>query len=117
MAKIWQDIELTWSDETYKIRPTLELINTLEQGRGCSLSSLIVRMSNNDLPSGIAAEIVAKTLEHAGVTVTAEDVFEKSGGIGQGVIVAASGILIACLPAPKDAEEKKEVTQPKDVAD
>lgn len=117
MAKIWQEIQLTWNDETYKIRPTLELINSLEQGRGRSLSALMIRTSDRDLPSGIAAELISKTLNHAGVTVTPEDVFNEFGGVGAEIVTAASSILIACLPQPKEAPTKKTPTQPETEAD
>lgn len=115
MAKIWQNIELDWNKKTYTIKPTLDLINLLEQRSGCSLSALMIRMSNRDLPSGAAAEIVAKTLNYAGVkdgkkdvTVTPEDVFEAYGAIGLGITVAASKVLVACLPQPKASASKKD---------
>lgn len=119
MAKIWQEIELTWKGELYTVKPTINFINSLEQGSGRSLSTLMIRLSNQDMPSGIAAEIVAKTLNHAGVkeggesvTITPEDVIETLGAIGLGITVAASSILIACLPQPKVDSTKKDKAPP-----
>lgn len=103
MAKIWNDIEITWDDEAYTVRPSMEFINYLEADDGCSLSKMYVRLSKQDLPSGQACQLIAKTLRYAGADVTAEDVFmETNGGIGVDAITLASQILVGCMPAPKN---------------
>ena len=103
MAKIWQDIEITWDDETYTVRPTLEFINTLEEGRGNSLSMIFYRMTQGDLPSVSAVRLIAKTLRYGGCDVTDEEVYEQTGGgIGIDVMQLAQTILVACMPQPKD---------------
>lgn len=114
MAKIWEDIELTWQDESYVARPTLEFINTLEEGRGNSLSMIFYRMTQGDLPSVAAVRIIAKTLRFAGCDVSDEEVFEETGGgIGVEVIQLAQTILVACMPQPKQsATKKKPVKKP-----
>jgi hypothetical protein len=125
MAKIWNDIEIDLDGETYTVRPTIEFLNHLEQGQGRSLSQLFYRMSKGDLPSGIAAEIIAKTLNYAGAqelekarpnktkakfaaTITAEEIFEKTGGgLGQVTINLVQTILLACMPTPKEEQPVK----------
>lgn len=103
MARIWDDIEIEWEGESYTVRPTLKFINFLEQEEGRSISKLFVRMQQRDLPSGVACELIAKTLQFAGAEVTAEEVFEEtSGGIDMTAVTLASKILIACMPKPKD---------------
>lgn len=114
MAKIWNDIEITWQDEAYTIRPTLDFINHIESDDGCSLSKLLVRLTKQDLPSVQACRLIAKTLNYAGVNVSAEDVFQETSGMGVDLIMVASNILLGCMPAPKDApkpSKKKNTTK------
>jgi len=115
MASIWNDIELTWQDEKYTVRPTMDFINHLEQGEGRSLSSLFIRLINKDLPSSIACELVAKTLSWAGAKVTTEDVYlATGGGLNADVIRMASSIIVGVMPKPKDdAVKKKPVSKPR----
>lgn len=103
MARIWDDIEIDWKGETYKVRPTMNFINHLEQGEGRSISKLFQRTMAQDLPSGAACELIAKTLQFAGAEVDAEEVFEEtSGGIDKTAVTLATQILLACMPKPKD---------------
>ena len=103
MARIWDDIEIEWQGEAYVVRPTMSFINHLEQGEGRSISKLFQRMMQQDLPSGAACELIAKTLQYAGAEVTAEEVFEETqGGIDKVAVTLASQILLACMPKPKD---------------
>lgn len=103
MAKIWDDIEIDWQGDTYKVRPTMDFINHLEQGEGRSISKLFQRTMQQDLPSGAACELIAKTLQYAGADVSAEDVFmETQGGIDKVAVTLATQILLACMPKPKD---------------
>lgn len=114
MAKIWSDIELTWQDETYTVRPTLDFINYLEQDDGCSLSKMFIRMTKQDLPSGLACKLIAKSLNYAGAKVTAEEIYEETSGVGMEVITLAGTILMGCQPAPKNQPKttaKKKTTK------
>lgn len=108
---IWNDIEIEWEGQKYTVRPTLSFINTLEQGQGRSLSNVLIRMSQGDLPSGIACELIAKTLNTAGVEATAEDVFIATGGIGEKIMELTASIIMACLPEPKEAGEQKKTKE------
>ena len=104
MAGIWKDIEIDWKDETYTIKPTLDFINHLESGSGRSLSNLLIRLSDRDMPSAISCELIAKTLNYAGLkSVTPEDVFmETNGGMSADSVNLSATILMACLPQAKD---------------
>jgi len=116
MAKIWSDIEIDFGGKTYKVRPDLTFINHLEQGRGNSISMIFYRMSQGDLPSGQACQIIATTINYAIANskateaakaknvVTAEDVFvELNGGVGVDVVKLVQIILTACMPEQKSA--------------
>ena len=112
MSSIWQNIEIDWQGETYTVRPTLDFINHLEQGRGSSISMLFLRLTQGDMPSGKACEVIATTLNYAGATkVTAEDVFaETNGGIGVDVVHLMQSILVACMPEPKQTQATAQST-------
>jgi len=113
MAKIWNDIEIDFDGETYKVRPSIEFINFLESDAGCSLAQLYIRLSKGDMPSGRACEVIAKTLNFAGASVSVEDIFLKTGGgVGRDVTTLVQTILLACMPAPKvEAAAKKPPTK------
>lgn len=115
MAAIWRDIQIEWAGEQYTIRPTLDLINYLERDEGCSLSNLVIRMFNKDLPSAAACKVIAKTLTFAGCRTSAEEVFEQTnGGIGGDLVSMASVILLACMPQPKtEAAPAKKKASPR----
>lgn len=102
MASIWNDIQVEWQGDVYTIRPTLDLINYLERDEGCSLSKMVVRLYNQDLPSAAACKVVAKTLTYTGCRVSAEEVFAATnGGVGGELVNMATAILLSCMPQPK----------------
>ena len=105
MSAIWQEIEIEFKGESFKITPTIEFINHLEQGEGRSLSQMLIRASNRDLPSGLACEIIAKTINWAGGKATVADVFSETGG-GLTAFPSAVAILQGCLPSPPDSKKK-----------
>lgn len=116
MAGIWRDIEIQFKGETYTVRPTMAFVNYLERKEGCSLSKLLIRMHQQDLPSGIACEVIASTLTFAGCKTTAEEVYEETGGIGADLVLLTSTIVTSCLPQSKSAQastgaKKKAVTK------
>jgi hypothetical protein len=116
MAKIWSDIEIDFQGKTHKVRPDLNFINHLEQGRGNSISMIFYRASQGDLPSGQACQIIATTINYAIANskatesakaksvITAEDVFvETGGGVGVEIVKLVQIILTACMPEQKAA--------------
>ncbi len=101
MNSIWQEIEIEWQGETYKIKPTLAFINHLESKNGRSLMRTLSRLEQRDLPSGMACELLADTLKWAGAEVTAEQVYFESSGLTAELIVAVTQIITACIPQGK----------------
>ena len=104
MASIWNDIEIDFKGKTYRVRPSLNFINRLEQGPGNSITMLYHRASQGDLPTGKACEIILLVILAADpeAEFTIEDVFEETGGIGVGILGIVQQILLACLPTPKE---------------
>lgn len=102
MAGIWRDVEIEWQGEHYRVRPDLDMISYLERKPGRSISQMVVRLANNDLPSAAACELIADVINFAGGRVTAEEVYEETGGVGVVVVGLANTILDALMPAPKE---------------
>ena len=111
MAAIWNEIILEWEGETYNVRPTIDFLNHLEQGAGSSLSAMLVRLMQSDLPSGKACELISKTLNYAGAKTTPEGIFAATGGVGVDIVQAAKVILMGCMPAPQDDKPKKKAVR------
>jgi hypothetical protein len=114
MGKIWNDIEIDFRDETFTVRPSMDLINYLEQDRGRSLTQLYTRLANGDMPSGMACELIAKVINWANKDdkekprVTVEEIyFETNGGVGKHVVDTCQTILLACIPAEKSDNPTK----------
>jgi hypothetical protein len=106
-VSVFKDIEIEWKGESYKVRPSMQLIFDLESVQGSSLTGFANRASQNDVPVSIAYEYVAKTLKHAGVKgVTAEAIFEDVGGVRVEVIEMAMQIVFACLNLGDDSKKK-----------
>jgi hypothetical protein len=106
-VSVFKDIEIEWKGESYKVRPSMQLIFDLESVQGSSLTVFASRASQNDAPVSVAYEYVAKTLRHAGVKdVTAEKIFEDVGGVRVEVITMALNIVMACLNLEDDTKKK-----------
>lgn len=104
MGSIWNDIVLTWKEKEYRVKPTIDFINRLEQNRGCSLTNILLRTSKQDLPSSVAVTIISETLKYAGAgNVTPEEIFKACGGTSDTMVDMALTIVTACLPS--DDEE------------
>lgn len=104
MASIWNDIEIDFKGKTYTVRPSLQFINRIEQGPGNSITQLYHRLTQGDLPTGKAVELIHAVIVEADPDTkhTIEDVFEETGGIGVGIMSSVQTILLACLPTPKE---------------
>jgi hypothetical protein len=112
MAAIWNDIEITWGGEEYIVTPTMKFLNYLEQDEGSSLSKLLVRGHNNDLPSSTACTLISRTLTYAGCAVTPEHVFlETNAGIT--AVNLSMAILMGCMPVPIPSKKKPVAPTPK----
>lgn len=107
MTAIWNDIEITFRDQTHTIRPTLSLINLIESKTGKSITSFIIQVSAQDIPVAWSAQVVAATLNYAGVQVTGDDVYSEFG-ISPELPSIAANIILACLPPQKTTNLESE---------
>lgn len=113
MAAVYRDISLSWGDEEYTIKPTMALLNQIEQK--FSLSRVASRMMEGDTPTSHLAVIVGIMLRSAGCNVTDDEVFsELMTGDPDAVLEMGTALLTAAFPmqvdegnAPAPAKAKK----------
>lgn len=103
MAKIWDDIEITWRGKAYVVRPDINLLNSVEGTHGHSVMALMRRFGTGDVPMGISAEVIARVLRHAGVDADAEDVLNEFPLFSEGEdsIISVAGAIVGAL-VPKN---------------
>ena len=75
MGAVFRELELKWEGETYRVKPTMALLNRVEQD--VSLATLAYRASKGDLPVSHLATALAAFLREAGCKVSAEDVYSE----------------------------------------
>lgn len=76
MAAIYQEVELTWQDETYTVTPTYRMIQKIEQRY--SIAGMAARIVNGDPPLSHIAEVVSILLTAAGAkNASPEAVYEN----------------------------------------
>ena len=109
MAAIWNEIEIQWLGESYKIRPSIEFINHLEQRKGHTLPNLVLQLTNGNLGAATCSLIIADALNYAGVEVSADDVFQEFSGVSREIFDCAYIIVASCLPQPRVVESAGDV--------
>ena len=98
MAAVFQTVEIDWKGATYKITPTMRLLNTIEQE--ISLSRLVHRLESGDMPLSHIATVIAAFLQSAGAEVTADEVYaDLLGDDAADLGAVASAIIAAIFPA------------------
>lgn len=113
MAAVYRDIQISWGGEEYSIKPTMALLNQIEQK--FSLSRVASRMMDGDTPTSHLAVIVGIMLRSAGATVTDDEIFaELMTGDASAVMEMGTALLTAAFPmqvekgnAPAPAKAKK----------
>lgn len=108
MAAVYPDIHLGWKGRTYTIKPTMKLLNTLEQH--FSLARLAHRIATGDTPLSHMAVMVGVMLREAGCEVTDDEVLEELlTGETSGVQEMALALITAAFPmAPKSAAQAED---------
>jgi hypothetical protein len=97
MAAVFRELELTWAGETYRVKPTMGLLNKIEQD--ISLSSVAYRIANGNPPLSQLATIIAAFLQQGGAKVSAEEVYaEIMNGEAGTIRELAEAVLLATFP-------------------
>ena len=115
MAAVYQDILLEWKGVEHTIKPSMRLLQDIEQK--FSISRVAHRITTGDVPLSHMASIVGIMLRSAGAEVTDDEVFsELMQGDAQVVQDMAIALISAAFPfvgeaqgnalAPKPAAKK-----------
>lgn len=115
MSAVYQDILLEWKGVEYTIKPSMRLMQDIEQK--FSISRVAHRITQGDAPLSHMAAIVGAMLRSAGAEVTDDEVFaELMQGDAQAVQDMAVALISAAFPfkgkdqgnapAPKPASKK-----------
>lgn len=100
MSAIFKDVELAWDGTTYTVKPTMLLLNKIEQR--VSLAALIRGLSTDAPPLSHLAFVVGEFLRAAGCKVEDEEVYcELMTGDVQDLISIRDAVLAAIFPEPK----------------
>lgn len=103
MAAVYQEITLTWKGEEYTIRPTMRLMQDIEQQ--FSLSRVAHRITQGDVPLSHMATITAMMLRRAGCKVTDDEVFlELLQGDSDDIQEMAIALITAAFPIKQDKQ-------------
>jgi len=115
MAAVYQDILMEWEGVEYTVKPSMRLLQDIEQK--FSISRVAHRITTGDVPLSHMASIVGIMLRSAGAEVTDDEVFsELMQGDAQVVQDMAIALISAAFPfvgadqgnaqAPKPAAKK-----------
>jgi hypothetical protein len=107
MSAIYKTIEIEFKGESYKIRPTFDFINSLEEGYEINLLRAIQDVATQSLSISKCAKIVTCALSFAGVKVTPQDVLEEYGTFSGQIIKIAADVILACNYNPVSEELAK----------
>lgn len=112
---VYPEVEIEWAGKKYDVKVTMKTINKIEQS--VSLTGLIVKVQNGDVPLSHLAVVYGNLLRSAGVSVSDDEVYGAMFGVvneseltQQEVIAASAAALSACfptnVPVSKDAKKK-----------
>ena len=107
MSAIFKDVELSWDGKAYTVKPTMMILNKIEQR--VSLAGLVRGLSSDAPPLSHLAFVVGEFLRAAGARVEDDEIYrELMTGDVQSLLAMRDSILVAIFPEPK----KKENQQP-----
>jgi hypothetical protein len=107
MSAIFRTVNLRWEGKTYEVKPTMQLLNKIEQR--ISLAALVRGLSTDAPPMSHMAFVAGEFLREGGAKVSDEEVYrELMTGDVQSLIEMRDVIFAAVFPEPK----KKGETQP-----
>lgn len=115
MAAVYKDILMEWKGVEYTVKPTMRLLQDIEQK--FSISRVAHRITQGDLPLSHMASIVGIMLRSAGAEVTDDEVFSElmmgDAQVVQNMVIALisaafpfSGAAQGNEPAPKPSAKK-----------
>jgi hypothetical protein len=104
MSAVFRELVLNWKGSEYRVKPTMAILNRVEQD--VSLSMLAFKITSGNPPLSQLATVIGHFLNAAGAKdVTAEDVYvEIMNGNKKIVGDMAAALMIAVFPQAGKAE-------------
>lgn len=103
MAGVFREVEMAWEGKTYKVKPTMLLLNRIEQR--VSLAGLLKGLGTDAPPLSHLAYVVGEFLREGGCRVDDEEIYrELMIGDVQSLIQMRDSIFTAIFPEPKKKE-------------
>jgi hypothetical protein len=107
MSGIYKTIEIDYKGKAYKVRPTFDFINSLEESYGVNLLVAIQDVVKQSLSVTKCVKIVACALDFAGCKTNNQEILDEYGTFGGDLIRIAADIVISCNYNPVSAELEK----------
>ena len=100
MAAIFRIINLTWDGKTYEVKPTMALLNRIEQS--VSLAALVRGFSTGNVQLSHLAVVFGEFLRAGGARVSDDEVYrELMTGEPETLAAMRDAVFAAVFPEPK----------------
>ena len=100
MSVIFRTVTLTWEGKTYEVKPTMALLNKIEQR--VSLAALLRGIATEQPPLSHLAVVLGEFLRSAGARVQDDEVYrELMTGDAEPLAAARDLVFAAIFPEPK----------------
>ena len=104
MSAVFNDVELTWEGKTYTVKPTMLMLNKIEQR--VSIAGLLRGLSSDAPPLSHMAFVAGEFLRAAGCRVDDAEVYrELMTGDMHSLAAMRDSILSGIFPQPKKKGE------------
>jgi len=100
MSAVFRTVEMTWEGKTYEVKPTMALLNKIEQR--VSLASLVRGLATDAPPLSHMAVVMGEFLRAGGARVGDDEVYRElvTGDVGS-LVAMRDAIFAAVFPEPK----------------
>jgi hypothetical protein len=100
MSAIFRTVELAWDGKTYEVKPTMQLLNKIEQR--VSLAGLVRGLATDSPPLSHMAFVVGEFLRAGGARVDDAEVYRElvTGDVND-LLSMRDAIFAAVFPEPK----------------
>jgi hypothetical protein len=104
MSAVFRTISMAWDGKTYEVKPTMALLNRIEQK--VSLAALVRRLTGDAPPLSHMAVVIGEFLRSAGAPASDDEVYrELVVGDVDGLLAMRDAIFAAVFPEPKKKGE------------
>lgn len=111
MSAVFRTVEMTWDGKSYEVKPTMALLNKIEQR--VSLASLMRGLATDAPALSHMAIVMGEFLRAAGARVSDEEVYRElvTGDVGS-LIAMRDAIFSAVFPEPKKKDDRAMTESP-----